>query len=142
MVPNDDDLTTKMMTTKMMTNSDLEIWGDCLNRDGDDLTKDNWGGADVLTLGGIFSIGKANDPAQRVIIDPTSAPCPLHRGVIIDPTGRLSRNSGFPKFSWDATVLAAKYAYNTTIGIVTRGHNRCVTHSSSFFSLYCSSPAP
>ena len=80
MVPNDDDLTTKMMTTKMMTNSDLEIWGDCLNRDGDDLTKDNWGGADVLTLGGIFSIGKANDPAQRVIIDPTSAPAHCTEG--------------------------------------------------------------
>ena len=58
------------------------------------------------------------------------------------PYWGLSRISGFPKFPWDATVLAAKYAYNTTKGIVTRGHNRCVTHFSSFLSLYSSSPAP
>ena len=27
-------------------------WGDCLNRDSDDLTKDNWGDAAVLTPDG------------------------------------------------------------------------------------------
>ena len=54
-VLNDDDLTTMMM---MMMNSDLVIWGDCLNRDGDDLAKDNWGGADGLTEGGYSALGR------------------------------------------------------------------------------------
>ena len=112
----------------MMMNSDLVIWGDCLNRDGDDLAKDNWGGADVLTLDG-----------QRGDILHWKGERPCTGGWSLTPQGGCPGILDFPNSSGMRLYWLQSMP---TIGIVTRGHNRCVTHSSSFLSLYSSSPAP